>query len=169
MQVNFRDEPPQTPEEGVLHAFMRIGRRMRARQPGDTWDHSQHLVLFVLKCSGPVRLSELASKAEVDASTISRHVRTLEQAGLIRRSPDPDDGRAFRVELSDEGREKFAAATKRRQELLTQAMAGWDPADIKTFESLMSRFADGVNSIADERAGHTTAPQQNPTDTMESR
>jgi len=147
---------------------MRVGRRMKARQPGDTFDHSAHLVLFALKCSGPVRLSDLAAMVEVDASTVSRHVRSLEQAGLVSRTPDPDDGRAFQVELSEEGRAQFEAASKRRQELLTKAMEGWDPADIKTFETLMSRFADGVNSIADERAGrahHATVPQLDTTQT----
>lgn len=105
----------------------------------------------MLKCSGPTRLSDLASKVEIDASTMSRHVRSLEQAGLVRRSPDPKDGRAFRVELTDEGLTQFEASSKRRQELLTQAMAGWDLDDIKTFERLMTRFADGVNNVADAR------------------
>ncbi|WP_328991503.1 MarR family transcriptional regulator [Kribbella sp. NBC_01245] len=157
---------PQTPEEGVLHAFMRIGRRMKARQPGDAVDHSLHIVLFMLKCSGPTRLSDLAAKVEIDASTMSRHVRSLEQAGLVRRSPDPDDGRASRVELTDEGLTQFEASSKRRQELLTQAMAGWDLDDIKTFERLMTRFADGVNNVADAR-GEAASPE--PTEVLENR
>ncbi|MFC0625973.1 MarR family winged helix-turn-helix transcriptional regulator [Kribbella deserti] len=150
--MHLLDGSPQTPEEGVLHAFMRIGRRMRARQPGDAVDHSLHIVLFQLKCTGAIRLSDLAAKVEVDASTMSRHIRSLEQAGLVQRSPDPNDGRATRVELTEHGLVQFEAASKRRQELLTQAMAGWDIDDIKTFERLMSRFADGVNNVADERA-----------------
>jgi DNA-binding MarR family transcriptional regulator len=159
MQVND-GWVPQTPVEGVLHAFTRIGRRLKAKQPGDTIDHSAHLVMFMLRCSGPVRLSDLAARVEIDASTASRHVRALENAGLIRRSADPDDGRAFRVELTELGEKEFEAASKRRQELLTRAMDGWDTSDIETFEKLMTRFADGVSSIADERAGMDTASQQ---------
>ena len=103
---------PQTPVEGVLHAFTRIGRRLKSKQPGDTIDHSAHLVLFVLRCNGALRLSDLANRMEIDASTASRHVRALEQAGLIRRSVDPDDGRAFRVELTEQGTEEWEAAAK---------------------------------------------------------
>ena len=104
MQVNDA-WVPRTPVEGVLQAFTRIGRRLKTKQPGDTIDHSAHLVMFMLSCSGAIRLSDLAARMEIDASTASRHVRALEQAGLLRRSPDPDDGRAFRVELTDAGGE----------------------------------------------------------------
>ncbi|WP_328328256.1 MarR family transcriptional regulator [Kribbella sp. NBC_00382] len=142
---------PQTPVEGVLHAFTRIGRRLKSKQPGDTIDHSAHLALFVLRCNGALRLSDLAAKMEIDASTASRHVRALEQAGLLRRSPDPDDGRAFRVELTEQGTAEWEAAAKRRMGLLSQAMDGWSEQDIETFEKLMTRFADGVINLVDER------------------
>jgi hypothetical protein len=35
--------------------------------------------------------------------------------------------------------------------LLTQAMEGWSEQDIKTFEGLMTRFADGVANLTDAR------------------
>jgi DNA-binding MarR family transcriptional regulator len=143
---------PQTPIEGVLHAFTRIGRRLKSKQPGDTIDHSVHLVLFVLRCNGALRLSDLANKMEIDASTASRHVRALEQAGMVRRSADPDDGRAFRVEMTEQGAAEWEAAAKRRMELLAQAMNGWTESDVETFEKLMTRFADGVTSLIEERA-----------------
>ncbi|WP_433161497.1 MarR family winged helix-turn-helix transcriptional regulator [Kribbella sp. CA-247076] len=148
MQVNDAYSP-QTPVEGVLHAFTRVGRRLKGKQPGDTLDHSAHVVLFVLRCSGALRLSDLASRMELDASTASRHVRSLEQLGLVRRSPDPDDGRAFRVELTEQGLAEWEAGARRRMELLTAAMDGWSDDDIRTFERLMTRFADGVASLTD--------------------
>jgi DNA-binding MarR family transcriptional regulator len=148
MQVNDAYSP-QTPIEGVLHAFTRIGRRLKTKQPGDTIDHSAHLVLFVLRCSGALRLSDLAGRMELDASTASRHVRSLEQLGLVRRSPDPDDGRAFRVELTEQGIEEWESSARRRMELLGAAMDGWSEDDILTFERLMTRFADGVASLTD--------------------
>ncbi len=143
MQVNDA-YTPQTPIEGVMHAFTRIGRRLKAKQPGDTIDHSAHIVLFVLRCNGALRLSDLAGRLELDASTTSRHIRSLEQLGLVRRSPDPDDGRAFRVELTDEGIEQWEASARHRMELLSAAMEGWSEEDVQTFERLMTRFADGV-------------------------
>ena len=156
MQVNDAYSA-QTPIEGVLHAFTRIGRRLKAKQPGDTIDHSAHLVLFVLRCSGALRLSDLASRMELDASTASRHVRALEQLGLVRRSPDPDDGRAFRVELTEQGIEQWESSARRRMELLSAAMDGWSEDDVLTFERLMTRFADGVAALTDVPPGNAWA------------
>jgi DNA-binding MarR family transcriptional regulator len=148
MQVNDAYSP-QTPIEGVMHAFTRIGRRLKAKQPGDTIDHSAHIVLFALRCNGALRLSDLAGQLELDASTASRHVRSLEQLGLVRRSPDPDDGRAFRVELTEEGIEQWETSARRRMELLSAAMEGWSDEDVQTFERLMTRFADGVAALTE--------------------
>jgi DNA-binding MarR family transcriptional regulator len=148
MQVNDA-YVPQTPIEGVMHAFTRIGRRLKAKQPGDTIDHSAHVALFVLRCSGALRLSDLAARMELDASTTSRHVRALEQLGLVQRSPDPDDGRAFRVELTEQGIEQWESSARRRTELLSAAMEGWSEDEIETFERLMTRFADGVAALTD--------------------
>jgi DNA-binding MarR family transcriptional regulator len=148
MQVNDA-YTPQTPIEGVMHAFTRIGRRLKAKQPGDTIDHSAHVALFVLRCSGAMRLSDLAGRMELDASTASRHIRALEQLGLVRRSPDPDDGRAFRVELTEQGVQEWEDSARRRMELLSAAMEGWSDEDIATFERLMTRFADGVTALTD--------------------
>ena len=152
MQVNDA-YTPQTPIEGVMHAFTRIGRRLKAKQPGDTIDHSAHMALFVLRCSGALRLSDLAARMELDASTASRHVRGLEQLGLVRRSPDPDDGRAFRVELTEQGIEQWESSARRRMELLSEAMEGWSEDDVVTFERLMTRFADGVTTLTDTPSG----------------
>ncbi|NUS00122.1 MAG: MarR family transcriptional regulator [Kribbellaceae bacterium] len=148
MQVNDA-YAPQTPIEGVMHAFTRIGRRLKAKQPGDTIDHSAHVVLFALRCNGALRLSDLAARLELDASTTSRHVRSLEQLGLVRRSPDPDDGRAFRVELTEQGVEQWETSARNRMELLSAAMEGWSEEDVQTFERLMTRFADGVAALTE--------------------
>jgi len=142
---------PQTPQEAVLHAFMRIGRRMKSKHPGEPLDHSAIAALHTLRCTGAIRLSDLASVIELDASTASRLVRTMENDGLVERATDPDDRRASRIVLTAEGSARLDEFSRRRQEVLTKAMHGWKKSDIETFATLMGRFADGVNAIADER------------------
>ena len=137
-----------------MHAFMRIGRRMKtaAGQHNQPIDHSVIAALHALRCSsGAVRLSELATLIGLDASTASRLVRTLESDRLVDRTPDPDDRRASRVELTEAGIARLDEFSRHRQELLTAAMHGWNASDIETFATLMGRFADGVNQVADER------------------
>ncbi len=49
------------------------------------------------------RMSDLAAFAEGSLSRLSQVVSKLERRGLVTRSPDPDDRRATRATLTDEG------------------------------------------------------------------
>src|SRR5262245_66503991 len=94
-----------SPEEAVLLMVMQIGKRMRQRQPGDEVDPATVPFLHILSCAGPIRLSDLAQRMQLDASTVSRHARQLEERGLISRTADPEDRRAARVQIPQLGRQ----------------------------------------------------------------
>ena len=129
---------------------LRHGARHRLAPMGLT--PGQGRALSVLeRAGGPLRMAELAAALRVVPRSATGVVEGLEQLGLVRRSPDPDDGRAFRVELTDEGIEQWEASARHRMELLSAAMEGWSEEDVQTFERLMTRFADGV-------AAHTETP-----------
>jgi DNA-binding MarR family transcriptional regulator len=51
-----------------------------------------------------LRMSELAERAHLAKQTMTTMVRLVEEAGLVRRRPDPHDARATRVELTARGR-----------------------------------------------------------------
>lgn len=50
------------------------------------------------------RLTDLAERAQVTKQTASQLVAALEQRGLVERVPDPADGRARLIRLSEHGR-----------------------------------------------------------------
>jgi DNA-binding MarR family transcriptional regulator len=76
-------------------------RQLRSTYRG--LDKGSFPVLIVLQDSGQARLSELAAVLELDLSTVSRHVSHFQRLGLIARTPDADDGRAFQLSLTEEG------------------------------------------------------------------
>ena len=51
-----------------------------------------------------LRMGELASRARLAKQTMTTMVRLLERDGLVERVPDPDDGRATRVHLTERAR-----------------------------------------------------------------
>jgi len=51
------------------------------------------------------RPTELARELHLSASGITRALLPLEKRGIVRREPDPDDGRASFATLTDSGRE----------------------------------------------------------------
>ena len=63
---------------------------------------------------GGLRLSDLGKRLGIAPSTLTRNLARLEERGLICKGPDPIDGRAQRVTLTDAGCD--AAGEVRRQE-----------------------------------------------------
>lgn len=57
-----------------------------------------------------LRLSEMAAVTNMTLSHLSRVVSRLEDAGLLRREPDPDDGRYTLAILTDAGHDRVVAA-----------------------------------------------------------
>lgn len=66
---------------------------------------------------GPTRPQALADALFLDKSTTSRVLEALERKAYIRRQPDPRDGRAQVVVVTDAGRALFAKIT---QDLIAQ-------------------------------------------------
>jgi DNA-binding MarR family transcriptional regulator len=131
---------PDSPEEAVLLMVMQIGKRMRQRQPLDEVDPATVPILHMLSCAGAIRLSELAARMQLDASTVSRHARQLEERGLISRTGDPEDRRASRVEITELGRKALAASFEQRKQLIGRAITAWPAQDLQTLQRLASRF-----------------------------
>ncbi len=67
-------------------------------------------LLAVLGRRRGLGVNALAERLGADASTISRLIRPLEAAGLLHIAPDPDDGRAKVVTITDAGYARRAAA-----------------------------------------------------------
>jgi DNA-binding MarR family transcriptional regulator len=69
-------------------------------------------VLLVLNAASgrKLRMTELGAQVVLSRERVSRVVGELEQAGLVRREPNPDDGRSSFAVLTVEGRGRLRAA-----------------------------------------------------------
>ena len=61
---------------------------------------------------GSLRVGDLASALRVTVGETSKLVDRIEQAGLVARSPDPNDRRAARVMLTRDGERQLGAAVE---------------------------------------------------------
>ena len=137
----------RSPVDGVLHALMSIGRQLRQPVTGDTLESGNFWLLKNLHTHGSMRVTDLAGCANLDISTVSRHVAQLQRAGLIERTPDPDDRRAQRVVLTQVGEDTLRTADERRRALLREGMADWAATDIKQLGDLLSRFVTNIETL----------------------
>lgn len=62
-------------------------------------------VLDTLAVSGPKRLTELVGTEQISQPGLTQLVTRLERDGLVERRPDPADGRAVLIHITDSGRE----------------------------------------------------------------
>ncbi len=74
-------------------------------------------VLVPLFDGEPLRVGELAASARLSKQAMTGLVRQCEEAGLVARERDPADGRAFRISLTDRGRDLQAVAEAALDEL----------------------------------------------------
>ena len=133
--------------DSLMHVLLGIGRLMRQRGQGETLDTGSFWLLRTLSASGPLRVTDLAACANLDASTVSRHVAQLHNAGLIERTPDPVDGRAQRVKLSDAGADRIETALRARRALLEKSLELWNPSELDQLDRLLTRFAADVEAL----------------------
>ncbi|HEY5980845.1 MAG TPA: MarR family transcriptional regulator [Microlunatus sp.] len=64
-------------------------------------------VMARIQDNGPCRISDLAIQERSSQPTITNHVKRLEAAGLLQRSLDPSDARAWLIDLSPLGRQRL--------------------------------------------------------------
>lgn len=91
---------------GFLNAHARVTRRISAElSAAGLPDLSWYDLLWALyrQPARSLRVNELAREIVLSPPAMSRFVDRLAAAGCVRREPDPDDRRAQRVVLTEEG------------------------------------------------------------------
>ncbi len=81
------------------------------RPHGLTFARYEALVLLVFSARGSLPLGKMGQRLQVHPTSVTSIVRRLEDSGLLRRLPHPDDRRAVLAEITAEGRAVVAAAT----------------------------------------------------------
>jgi len=136
-----------TTGQDLVVALFAVSRRLKARLPQGHLDPGMMFVLHQVQANGSPRVSELADCMGLDASTASRHVRSLEDEGYLARTGDPGDRRASRVRLTPKGRGALARAMRARAVVVDQAIAGWPDDDRATLTTLITRLAESLDHL----------------------
>jgi DNA-binding MarR family transcriptional regulator len=136
----------------LLPRFARLIHAYKSATTGENRDRAAHVLLFPLVRLGPLRQGALAELVHADPSTISRHVASLVEHGLVRRVADETDGRASRLVVTDAGHATLAQLRSERESHLAQVTAGWDDADLTTFTALFGRLVDCMTTLLPDDA-----------------
>ncbi len=106
-----------------LHsAAIRLLRRLRLQDAAMGIGPAQASALSVLVFGGPMSLKDLARAEQVRPPTMSRVVRGLERAKLVRRETARDDARRIVLTPTEKGKSLLWEGRRRRVELLARGL-----------------------------------------------
>jgi DNA-binding MarR family transcriptional regulator len=144
--------------DAFLDAFETLAQAIRrargaAPQDRDLLSFSQLTLLLPLAAGDTARVSDLATRAGISASTATRILDALERRRIVKRVRPEHDRRTVTVALTARGREVL-----QRQDAWTRALkgdfyAGLDPAQRTTVCGLLASLAELVDALAAGPAG----------------
>jgi DNA-binding MarR family transcriptional regulator len=125
-------------------SVVRLARRLRREGTDESLTPSQLAALASLDHHSEMTLGELAAHEHVQPPSMHRIVGSLEQAGLVSRTPDPTDGRQVLLSPTAEGRRLLGADRARRDAWLCQrlkALTEEDRAALRAAAEILERLA----------------------------
>lgn len=123
--------------------MMQMVRRLRRERSSDAISDVQYSVLALIDRRGPQTIGALAEFENVQAPSMTRTVGCLVEAGLVRRTKHPDDGRCVLIELTDTGRDEIHTTRARRTAWLAGELATLTPAQ----QTTLSEAADLLREL----------------------
>lgn len=124
---------------GVFLRILRISRLMQSLSDevlaGHGLDRAGFEVLSVLVRAGePVAPTRIAAELRITGAGMTKRLRQVEAAGLVRRRPHGRDGRSVLIEITDRGREVMIPALQAVQARESSWLAALPDADRAALE-----------------------------------
>jgi DNA-binding MarR family transcriptional regulator len=128
----------------TAHALRKAFDR-RASALGVT--RAQWKVLFRVTRFPGLRQVELADMLDVEPITLCRIVDRLEEAELVERQRDPEDRRAWRLQVTDKAKPLVERLKSLGSELVDEAFAGIDRSELDQVRGVLARVRENVAAV----------------------
>ena len=116
------------------------------RLKGTKVSPAQVLALAHLTALGPLSQSALSNLLSITHATTVRLVDRMERDGWVTRQPDPDDGRANLVVLTEEAVNVWEKLSQTVRAMLDQAYRGIHPSEIETVKRVLERVRRNIGA-----------------------
>jgi DNA-binding MarR family transcriptional regulator len=125
----------------ALHRFAgsRSLDRLHAERAGVELNLAAYGVLGQVVAHGPLSLGELATRAHMQPSALSRQVRLLEDGGHIERAAGAD-GRVAVVSATTLGVDAHRRLRRANDELLSRQLRGWTEDELAALAAQLERL-----------------------------
>ncbi|GAA0448114.1 MULTISPECIES: MarR family winged helix-turn-helix transcriptional regulator [Sphingomonas] len=146
--------PDQQLQRGFTHRLMPLARAYRRYIDKGLssleLSHTTALAVMLIGRMGDgLRQGTLAEELGLEGASLVPLIQQLLQAGLLDRRPDPEDGRAKTLHLTDAGRSLAAEVEERSATLRARVFAGIPDEDVAAALRVMDRLAVVLQECAD--------------------
>ncbi|MCU6454313.1 MarR family winged helix-turn-helix transcriptional regulator [Sphingomonas sp. A2-49] len=97
-------------------------------------------LVAVVAETGGITQQAIGARTLMDKVTVSRAAIALVDRGLLGRRANPDDRRSHLLELTDAGRDLYAAIAPKALDLESRIFAAFDPAEVTQFMAMLRRI-----------------------------
>lgn len=125
----------------------RTARRLR-QEAGEDLSPSLTSALATVDRHGPLTPSEVADRERIQRPTATRILARLEEAALLQRTRDPQDGRSSLVAVTPEGHELLQRIRTRKNAYLARRLDGVSAED----RAALQRAAEILERLLEEEA-----------------
>ena len=101
---------------------------------------AQMIVLSTLATGEADSASGLCKGISYDPGAMTRMIDRLEQKGLVRRRPHPEDRRTMNLELTAEGQQLYPKLAAAKDIVLRRFLQGFSDAEVATLDRLLNRM-----------------------------
>ncbi|MEU0068497.1 MarR family transcriptional regulator [Streptomyces sp. NPDC006332] len=141
------DQPAFLALERELTVLLRRARANQgemAREVHPDLESAAYGLLVRLDECGGQRATALAGYIGVGKATMSRQLRALEELGLVAREPDPADGRAWLIALTQEGHDRVTRVREARRARYAGRLEDWDSREVAELARLLNQLNRGM-------------------------
>lgn len=146
-----QERPFRTVEEEVFVGLQIVSDRLMApwaahlKQAADL-THVQYNVLRILRGAGAGGLSagEVGERLIARSPDVTRLIDRLEKRGLVLRQPDPEDRRAVRIFITEDGREQIASLDARSRSMIRSSFERLSTRQLETLRDSLSAVLQSV-------------------------
>lgn len=103
------------------------------------------LILLSVKVKDFDTRRELAREIGIEGPTLTHHLDSMERDGLVKRTREPDNRRAIRVELTAKGEQMSEHLREAAKTYDRQIRLGISPDDVDRVRELLTRIAENVS------------------------
>lgn len=102
--------------------------------------------LYQAEAAGISQIS-LQKLLAIDAAAVTRHLKGLEESGMITRRKHPDDNRVTLVSLTLQGREHINDYRENKFQFISDILNGFDEQERAVLADMLNRLQHNINEM----------------------